>query len=175
MGEQLKGEATADLQDDSTFVLKPVNPFPERLYMGYGEVSEEWKLFEANNPPIPTTNTNLKEGELVQLADYEEVEQYLDTWTLRWTDGIDVYKQMRTVLVLKEKKLSPLSDEQPSDHIPQSGKMVQPIAEGEELSEDEKWILMVRFVKWYGNNAVDSKYMKDILKGYKIIKTVQPT
>ncbi len=82
----------------------------------------------------------------------------------------------------QKSKLSPLSDERekveavtekPSDHIPQSGKMVEGIAEREELSEEEKWLLMVRFVKWYGNNAVDSKYMKDVLSNYEIREIIK--
>lgn len=106
MGEQLKGEATAHLQDDGTFVLVPNND-----YLTHTVASElllkEW---QSKNPPFLTTNTNLKEGEVVKLQDYEEVREHFDSYHKMWRKDIPVQfsDKSRTVLVLKEKKEQPI-------------------------------------------------------------------
>ncbi len=113
--------ATAHLQDDGTFVLKPKNPY----HMYIGNLNPEWKAFDDAHPRILTDNKNLTDGQEVDLYDYSKVEQILTKdgyrdlqwWEIKTFDEKKKRKQfaLRTILRLRSEIVSPLSDEREKD------------------------------------------------------------
>ncbi len=171
MGEQLKGEATAHLQDDSTFVLKPVMPPTP------SDDAQDTYLnlcaFRKANPPIHTTNTNLKDGDTVKLDDYEPKQQWFIYTESKgeWVNEEPSYKApSMTVLVLKEKKLSPVSDEREKDDNQVRESIVNKIMDLE-TGLQQQWLEgiyqqnfknMGEAVRWINENIHD-KYLEAII------------